>query len=279
MSFTACRTTDEYTAIANPPAYLAWRKPVEQFLAALLLVLVAPLLLSLIALVRITSPGGVIFRQTRLGKNGRPFEIFKLRTMYDGAEKFTGPVWCLPGDSPITPLGQVLRKLHLDELPQLVNVVRGEMSLIGPRPERPVFVEELVQSIPHYAHRLQVRPGITGLAQIRLPPDVDEPSVARKVELDLEYIHTASVGRDLAILLITAAQVLGWRRVPLALPVLSSATTLQIPGRVIFDTEKVTTSSKVFQLRHWQSQWHPRSTIRKESLVRPSAVAAWRCYS
>ena len=171
--------------------------------------------------------------------------------MYDGAEKLTGPVWCQPGDWRVTPLGQVLRKLHFDELPQLVNVVRGEISAsLVPRPERPVFVEELVQSIPHYAHRLQVRPGITGLAQIRLPPDVDETSVAGKVELDLEYIRTASIGQDLAILLITTAQVLGWRRVPLALPVLSAATTLQNPGRVILDTrERVTTSGEVFSTK------------------------------
>ena len=126
-------------------------------------------------------------------------DIYKLRTMIDDAERLSGPVWCQPNDSRITPLGRLLRLLHLDELPQLVNVVRGEMSLVGPRPERPELVERLAHTIPHYADRFRVRPGITGLAQIQLPADTSQQSVRKKTELDLHYIHTATARQDLWI--------------------------------------------------------------------------------
>ena len=105
----------------------------------------------------------------RLGKNGRPFRLHKIRTMRHDCEKATGPRWAVPGDPRITPLGRFLRQTHLDELPQLWNVLRGEMSLVGPRPERPEFVPDLEQAIPHYRDRLLVRPGVTGLAQVQLP--------------------------------------------------------------------------------------------------------------
>lgn len=185
-----------------------------EWLAALaLLAASAPLLVALAMVVVASSKGPVIYRQRRLGKNGRQFYIYKFRTMYSYAEKLTGPVWCQPGDSRVTPVGQFLRRLHLDELPQLVNVLRGEMSLIGPRPERPEFVETLSIRIPNYAERLRVRPGITGLAQIRLPADVDEQSVAEKVRFDLQYIENVSPRLDLAILWTTALQMFGLRQV------------------------------------------------------------------
>src|SRR5205823_3448469 len=104
---------------------------------------------------------------------GEPFIILKLRTMYDRCEAKTGAAWATRNDPRVTPVGRVLRKLHIDELPQLLNILRGDMSLVGPRPERPEFVGPLSRALPGYADRLQVRPGLTGLAQIQLPPDSD----------------------------------------------------------------------------------------------------------
>src|SRR6185436_18198088 len=127
-------------------------------------------------------------------------------------ETKSGPVWSAPGSDPrVTRLGYWLRKLHLDELPQLFNVLRGEMSLIGPRPERPEFVKVLAESIPGYMDRLRVAPGITGLAQINLPPDTDLNSVRRKLVLDLEYIETASFLLDLRMFVCTLFRLIGVR--------------------------------------------------------------------
>lgn len=180
-------------------------------LGFLLLIFLLPLMLLLIALVRCTSRGPGIYGQKRVGRRGQVFTIYKLRTMYQDAEAASGPVWCKPGDSRITPLGRVLRFFHLDELPQLLNVVRGEMDLIGPRPERPKFVKELSANISNYAQRLTILPGITGLAQINLPADETEECVRRKVNLDIEYIQTASLGLDARILLCTAMRMMGVR--------------------------------------------------------------------
>ncbi|MFM8218713.1 MAG: sugar transferase, partial [Planctomycetaceae bacterium] len=136
-------------------------------LSLVLLVLALPIMAVAAALVRCSSSGPAIYRQIRLGLGGRPFVIFKLRTMVDGAEKATGPVWSsgVGRDQRITPLGSFLRNTHVDELPQLFNVLMGQMSLVGPRPERPEFVEPLLDQLPGYAHRLRVLPGVTGLAQ------------------------------------------------------------------------------------------------------------------
>lgn len=194
------------------PDYFARRQPLERALALVLLLPASPIILVLAVVVRVTSRGSSIYRQQRVGKDGKTFNIYKLRTMVDGAEHLSGPVWCLPGDSRITPVGRLLRRLHLDELPQLLNVVRGEMSLVGPRPERPELVETLAHTIPHYADRFLVLPGLTGLAQIQLPPDTDQQSVRNKTALDLHYIHCASANQDLRIVCYTLLKVLGLRR-------------------------------------------------------------------
>jgi lipopolysaccharide/colanic/teichoic acid biosynthesis glycosyltransferase len=130
--------------------------------------------------------------------------MYKIRSMRCDAEVATGPVWAQLSDPRATRLGAILRKLHLDELPQLVNVLRGEMSLVGPRPERPEFTRKLSQQIPGYLKRLHVRPGITGLAQINLPPDCDTDSVRRKLALDSKYVSDASLWLDMRILLATS---------------------------------------------------------------------------
>jgi lipopolysaccharide/colanic/teichoic acid biosynthesis glycosyltransferase len=173
-----------------------------------LLVLGLPIMAVTILLVRLTSPGKAIFRQTRVGLGGREYVMYKIRSMRINAEK-DGPTWAKRGDARVTPVGRVIRALHLDEFPQLVNVLRGEMALIGPRPERPEFVANLALQIPGYLDRLLVRPGITGLAQINLPPDEDLESVRRKLAVDLIYIERGSAWLDLRIFACTFLRLLG----------------------------------------------------------------------
>lgn len=195
--------------LAPPPWYLPLKAGVDFLLALVLLIVASPLMLLAMALVKLTSRGPALYSQTRLGKNGAPFTIYKIRTMCQHAENGTGARWCLPGDNRVTRLGRVLRKLHLDELPQLWNVLCGHMSLIGPRPERPEFVPQLEQAIRLYDVRLQVRPGLTGLAQVQLPPDTDLASVRLKIAYDLYYIRGLGPWLDLRILAGTALHVLG----------------------------------------------------------------------
>jgi lipopolysaccharide/colanic/teichoic acid biosynthesis glycosyltransferase len=129
--------------------------------------------------------------------------------MIHNCESLTGPRWCEPDDPRVTPVGSVLRRLHIDELPQLVNVLRGDMSLVGPRPERPEFVTKLARDIPHYQARHAVFPGITGLAQIHLPPDTEVAHVERKLTYDLYYARHLGLWLDLKILVCTGLKVLG----------------------------------------------------------------------
>jgi lipopolysaccharide/colanic/teichoic acid biosynthesis glycosyltransferase len=129
--------------------------------------------------------------------------------MFHDCEKKSGPLWSVPGDPRITPLGRFLRRTHLDELPQLWNVLCGEMSLVGPRPERPEFVPELERAVPHYRDRLLVRPGVTGLAQVQLPADTDLASVRRKLAYDLYYIRYINVWLDLRLIGCTGVRMLG----------------------------------------------------------------------
>jgi lipopolysaccharide/colanic/teichoic acid biosynthesis glycosyltransferase len=183
-----------------------------RLVALLLLLSTAPLIALLMAAVRLTSKGPALYQQRRVGQGGRVFTMWKLRTMRSDAEQGTGPVWAPLGCDPrVTPLGYWLRRLHLDELPQLVNVLRGEMAIVGPRPERPEFVTILATQIPGYLDRLEVLPGITGLAQINLPPDTDLDSVRRKLVLDQQYIREASAQLELRIVLCTALRLVGLR--------------------------------------------------------------------
>lgn len=181
----------------------------EYVLALILSVICAPVILITALLVKLTSRGPAFYTQIRVGLNGKPYSIFKLRTMSHNCERLSGPQWSTQGDSRVTPLGRLPRRSHLDELPQLWNVLRGDMSLIGPRPERPEFVPQLERALPHYRARLQVRPGVTGLAQVQLPPDTDLGSVRRKLAYDLYYVRQMSPLMDLRILVCTALKVLG----------------------------------------------------------------------
>jgi len=180
------------------------------FAAALLLMTVAGPIMALVAIaVRLTSRGPAFYTQVRTGRGGQEFTIYKIRTMLHNCESLTGPRWTMPGDDRITPLGWVLRRTHLDELPQLFNVLKGDMSLIGPRPERPEFVATLEQILPGYAARHNVLPGITGLAQVQLPPDTDVDSVRNKLEYDLYFVRRWSLWLDLRICVATLLHVCG----------------------------------------------------------------------
>jgi lipopolysaccharide/colanic/teichoic acid biosynthesis glycosyltransferase len=196
------------TAKIRPEA--AWYVPLKtagEFLAAFALGLLSlPVVCLAAVLVKLTSAGPAFYSQARLGRNGVPFMVFKLRSMRHDAETQTGPVWSTANDPRITPLGQILRATHIDEFPQLWNVLRGEMSLVGPRPERPEIVGKLEHAIPHYRQRLNVRPGITGLAQLHLPPDSSLKSVQQKLLYDLYYVQHLNPWLDLRILLLTLWQ-------------------------------------------------------------------------
>jgi lipopolysaccharide/colanic/teichoic acid biosynthesis glycosyltransferase len=190
-------------------------------LAAVLLLLLAPVCVILAALVKLTSPGPVFYTQTRVGLDRRwnrtsalkerrvedlggvPFTILKFRSMRTDAEANGQAVWASKHDSRVTPIGRVLRKTRLDEIPQLINVLRGEMNIVGPRPERPSIVVRLRVDIPEYPLRHRVKPGITGWAQINHSYDSCLEDVRRKVQLDLEYISRRSTWFDLRIMLLT----------------------------------------------------------------------------
>jgi lipopolysaccharide/colanic/teichoic acid biosynthesis glycosyltransferase len=209
--------------LARGGLYPAVKAAADFTLALVLLVLAAPVVAVAALLVKLTSRGPAFYSQTRLGRHGRPYRIYKLRTMRHDCERVSGPKWSSARDPRVTPVGRFLRKTHLDELPQLWNVLRGEMSLVGPRPERPEFVPELERHLPDYGARLLVRPGLTGLAQVQLPPDTDLESVRRKLRYDLYYVRRFSFWLDLRLLASTALKVLG---APFAL----SRFLLRVPG-------------------------------------------------
>lgn len=184
--------------------YILLKTVAEWISAAILLLLMSPVIALLALLVKLSSPGAAFYWQVRLGRYGRPYRIYKLRTMTQNCEAKTGAVWSSGINDPrVTRFGRFLRDTHLDELPQLWNVLQGHMSLIGPRPERPEIASRLDQSIPRYQHRLMVRPGVTGLAQVELPPDTDLDSVRRKLAYDLHYIREVSLLLDMRILVAT----------------------------------------------------------------------------
>ncbi len=161
----------------------------DLLLSVLGLTLTLPILTLAAIVIKLTSRGAVIYRQDRVGKSGRIFKIYKLRTMGIDAEKNTGAVWAKVNDPRITSIGKILRKCHIDEIPQLFNVIKGEMSIVGPRPERPEMVRDLRVLIQDYEKRLEVSPGITGLAQVKHKYDETIDDVKKKIKYDLLYIR------------------------------------------------------------------------------------------
>lgn len=190
------------------PLYLCWRKVMDLtfgLLGTVSLLLVFPILALLIIL---DSAGPVIYKQERLGRNGQKFFMYKFRSMYVNAENTGKALWSKKGDKRITRTGRFLRVTHLDELPQVLNILRGEMSLIGPRPEREVFVTMLEKNIPFYRCRLMVKPGLTGWAQVKYPYGGTNEGTSAKLQYDLYYIKHQSFTLDIWIILKTVAEVL-----------------------------------------------------------------------
>ncbi len=190
------------------------KRQLDLLLGVVGLLLSAPLALVITLLIRLDSKGPILYRQERVGQHGEPFTILKFRTMVANAEEDTGPVWAQKNDARVTRIGRFLRQSRLDEIPQIINVLKGEMSFVGPRPERPVFVEELAREIPFYKQRHYVKPGITGWAQVRYTYAATVEDNREKLMYDLYYIKHMSLRLDLRILFETIRVVVrkmgGW---------------------------------------------------------------------
>jgi len=183
------------------PSDFGIRRLLDLFAALLLLILLLPLFFIVAIAVRLETPGKVFYSQQRCGKDYKVFSIYKFRSMVQDAEKASGPVWAQKQDPRITKVGRFMRKTRIDELPQLLNIIRGDMSFIGPRPERPFFVESFKKQIPMYINRLKVKPGVTGLAQVVVGYDETFEDVKNKIKADIEYIDNAdSIKMNLSIL-------------------------------------------------------------------------------
>ena len=194
-----------------PTWYAVGKVMLDYTVAVLLLPIALPMIALAAITVKLTSSGPAFYLQTRSGLGGRLFSIIKLRTMYHDCEKHSGIKWAGKDDDRVTPLGKLLRKTHIDELPQLINVLLGHMSLVGPRPERPEVIKAkgLEQLVPGYKHRLRVKPGVTGLAQVQLPADSDITSVRYKIVYDLYYVQHQGVLFDLRLIAATVAKAIG----------------------------------------------------------------------
>jgi len=186
----------------------AVKRLVGLLLSTLMLVLLSPLILLVAIAIKLDSPGAALFSQERVGEYGKTYTLHKFRSMRADAEKESGPVWASEEDPRVTRMGKIIRKLRIDELPQLWNVFKGDMSFVGPRPERPVFVEKLKKIIPYYNERLSVKPGVTGWAQIKYPYGASEEDALQKLKYDLYYIKNMSLVMDLIVIFHTVKIVL-----------------------------------------------------------------------
>ncbi len=207
------------------------KRGIDIFGALIGLIISLPLFIFVPLAIKLDSPGPIFYKQLRIGRNrrqrerrrnpvhnggerrrgerrrenlwGTPFYLYKFRTMREDAEKKSGPIWAIPNDPRITKVGRFLRKTRMDEIPQFFNVLKGEMSLVGPRPERPYFVKSLKEKVPEYPARLVIKPGLTGPAQIECGYDSSIEDVKRKVKLDLDYVHNCTLIKDLKIIFST----------------------------------------------------------------------------
>jgi sugar transferase (PEP-CTERM system associated) len=176
--------------------------------AAVLLVLTLPLMVFTMLVISLESRGPVFYRQERVGLNGKPFEVIKFRSMRSDAEQDGNPRWAVAADDRVTRVGRFIRKVRIDELPQLYNVLKGEMSMVGPRPERPFFVESLTKDIPYYAVRHSVKPGVTGWAQVRYEYGATVEDAKQKLQYDLYYVKNHTLFLDMLIMFETVSVVL-----------------------------------------------------------------------
>ena len=193
------------------PTYLGLKRVFDVLCAIVLLVCFAPVMALIALAIKLDSKGSVLFRQERVGQFGRTFSLYKFRSMRHDAELATGPKWATKDDCRITRVGRTLRRFHLDEIPQALNVLRGDLSFVGPRPERPCFVEALSQRIGYYDLRLYVKPGMTGWAQVRYPYADSIEDSYEKLQYDLYYVRNVSLRFDLSILFRTGMVVLRGR--------------------------------------------------------------------
>jgi lipopolysaccharide/colanic/teichoic acid biosynthesis glycosyltransferase len=184
------------------------REVVHRSLALIGLVASIPIAVLTAIAIKLDSNGSIFYRQQRVGKNGKPFDVLKFRSMKTDAEKDGAPVWATAGDERTTRVGRVIRLIRVDEIPQFWNIIKGEMSFVGPRPERPHFVAQLAEEIPYYEHRHLTAPGLTGWAQIKYPYGASVEDARRKLQYDLYYIKNQSLALDLVIVFETVKTVL-----------------------------------------------------------------------
>lgn len=180
--------------------YLVFKRMFDFVFAILLAIPAIPIILIFGILVKIETPGSMLYKQERVGLMGKKIYITKIRSMYDGIEKKSGAMWAQKNDARVTKVGHFIRKTRIDELPQIFNVLEGSMSFIGPRPERPVFTEQFVNEVPGFEKRLSIKPGLSGLAQIR---GGYEATPGEKLIADVEYINNVSLKMDAMILVQT----------------------------------------------------------------------------
>jgi sugar transferase (PEP-CTERM system associated) len=193
--------------VKSPIAKLT-KRLVGFVLSSIMLILLSPLILAVSIVIKLESKGPVLFSQERVGEDGEIFTVYKFRSMQADAEAVSGPVWAEEDDPRITRVGKIIRKLRIDELPQLWNVLKGDMSFVGPRPERPFFVEKLKKTIPYYNQRFAVKPGVTGWAQVKYPYGATEQDALEKLKYDLYYIKNMSLFMDLMVIFHTVKIVL-----------------------------------------------------------------------
>ncbi len=198
-----------YAEGLNKSGLTRWTKRLTGIVvSSAILILTLPFMILLGILIKLDSRGPIFFRQERVGEEGKPFMLIKFRSMRQDAEALSGPVWAVEDDPRVTRIGRIMRKLRLDELPQIFNVLKGEMSFVGPRPERPFFVSQLSEQIPFYSLRFAVKPGVTGWAQIRYPYGASVEDAREKLRYDLYYIKNMSLLFDLSIIFQTVKIVL-----------------------------------------------------------------------
>lgn len=202
------RKSNKKRSLIKELSYSSFKRFFDILVSLALLVFAVPLMLILSLIIRLQSPGPAIYCQQRLTANRRVFTIFKFRTMVNSAEQAVGAKWAAENDPRVTPLGKFMRKSRLDELPQLINVLIGDMSLIGPRPERPEFAKILQEKYPHFKDRYQVPAGLSGLAQVESGYADSVESYNEKLKHDLEYVRNKSILLDLEIVLKTIRTVL-----------------------------------------------------------------------
>ena len=191
----------------SSPIFKKIKRYTDIAISILGLAIILPVSLLIAMAIKLDSKGPIFYKQDRVGEDGEIFNLFKFRSMRIDAEE-NGPVWAMVDDNRVTRVGGIIRKLRLDEIPQMINVIKGEMSFVGPRPERPFFVEKLTGEIPFYSHRHSIKPGITGWAQLYCPYGASKEDALEKLKYDLYYIKNMSLLMDLTIVLETIKVVL-----------------------------------------------------------------------